>query len=59
MEELNRIRKSIENEDISYGEIVFLSEHQKEVLKTGDIVLAEWAGIPEEEFIKAQEQTNG
>lgn len=47
---LTEIRESIENESISYGEIAFLQEHQQEVkeLFPDDLVLWEWAGIPEE-----------
>lgn len=44
------IRKSIEDECVSYDEIAWLQEHQDEVLKTGDPVLCEWAGIPEEKY---------
>lgn len=47
--ELNRLAKAIQNEeDLSYGEIAFLQDHQKEIYELGDIVLAEWAGIPED-----------
>ena len=48
--ELKRIKKEIEKEQISYAEIFFLQEHQKEIIEMGDVRLAEWAGIPEEEF---------
>ena len=49
--ELERISKAIENEEgISYGEISFLQNHQEEIKKMGDIVLAQWADIPEEEW---------
>lgn len=47
---LNQIKNNIKNECVSYGEIAYLQAHQKDVLETGDIELAEWAGIPEEEY---------
>ena len=49
-ERLRDIKKSIENENISYGEIVFLADHKEEVLESRDIELAQWAGIDEEEY---------
>lgn len=49
---LKQIKKSIENECISYDEIFYLENHQKEVLATGDILLCQWAGITEEVFSK-------
>ena len=49
--ELERISKAIENEeDISYGELFFLQNHKKEIREMGDIRLAEFAGIPENEW---------
>lgn len=48
--ELLEIKKSIEDENISYAEISYLQSHKQEVLNTGDIELAQWAGITEEEF---------
>ena len=48
--ELTEIKKSIENENISYAEISYLQCHIQEVLDTGDIRLCEWAGITEEEY---------
>ena len=44
---LKSIRESIDNENISYNEIFYLQSHQKEVLETGDIILAQWAGLEE------------
>lgn len=49
-DDIEAIKESIKNECVSYGEIAYLQAHQKDVLKTGDIELAEWAGIPEEEY---------
>lgn len=48
--ELTEIKKSIENECISYHEISYLQCHKQEVLDTGDVRLCEWAGITEEEY---------
>ena len=50
--QLRSIRKSIENENVSYGELAFLQSKKEAVLQTGDEVLAEWAGISESEFRK-------
>lgn len=36
--------------DISYDDLAFLQDHQKECLETGDSELCEFAGIPEETF---------
>ena len=49
---LKSIKKSIKNNNISYGEIAWLQNHQKEVKKSGDIELAQWADIPESEWNK-------
>lgn len=51
-ETLKSIKKAIENEGVSYGEILYLQEHQDEVLKSGDIELAQWAGISERRWNK-------
>lgn len=50
--ELKSIRKEIEQEKVSMGEIVFLTAHQTEVKKyfPDDPVMWQWAGIPEEEW---------
>jgi len=53
-DELKRISKEIEKEEISYSEIFFLQEHKAEVLQMGDVRLAEWAGITEEEWNKQE-----
>ena len=51
--ELVRIGEKIKAErDISYGELAFLQAHHKEIYELGDILLAEWAGIPESEWQK-------
>ena len=49
---LAEIKKSIEREDISWGELAFLHAHPRAVLQTGDIELAEWACIEEEDYNK-------
>lgn len=48
--ELKRLRGEVEEENINWGGIVYLQEHQEEIKELGDIVLAQWAGIPEEEW---------
>ena len=48
--ELFRIKKEIEKEQVSYGEIFFLQSHKQEVLDLDDILLAQWADISEQEF---------
>ena len=48
--ELERIKGEIEKEGISYGEIAYLQDHQAEIRALDDIELAQWAGIPEEEW---------
>lgn len=49
-DDIEAIKENIKNECVSYGEIAYLQDHQKEVLETGDIELAEWAGITEEKY---------
>jgi len=44
---LEYLRGEIEAERISYGEIAELQD-LKEYIEPGDVVLAEWAGVPEE-----------
>lgn len=48
--ELEHIRNEINKENVSYSEILYLQNHQDEVKELGDIVLAQWAGIKEEEW---------
>ena len=48
--ELQEIKKSIQDECVSQGEIAYLESHKQEVLDTGDIELCQWAGITEEEY---------
>ena len=45
-ERLEYLRKQIQNECISYGEIAEL-QSLKEHIDAGDIELLEWAGVPE------------
>lgn len=45
--QLSSIRKAIEDENVSYGEIVFLQAHVKYIPKD-DILLLEWAGVEEQ-----------
>lgn len=47
---LESIRKNLRKERISYGEIAELGKHKKHLIKSGDIELAQAAGIPEHEF---------
>ena len=50
-QELKRLSKVIEKEqNISYSEIFFLQEHKAEIMQMGDVRLAEWSGITEEEW---------
>ena len=53
-QELKAIKASIEAESVSYGELAFLEAHKTEIIELGDQTLAEWAGIPENEFRQAQ-----
>jgi hypothetical protein len=46
---LEEIKKSIESENISYGEIIELQTLEKYI--DGDVVLLEWAGVPEGEIL--------
>jgi len=51
--ELERILNDIKaDRDISWGDTIFLQEHQAEIKKyfTGEPVLWEWAEIPEAEW---------
>lgn len=41
-----KIRKSIEFENISYGEIAYLQSHV-EYIDKNDIILLEWVGVEE------------
>ncbi len=50
-ERLEYLRGCIRAESISYGEIAEL-ESLADSIEPGDVELAEWAGIPEEEFAK-------
>ena len=49
--EIKRIRKLIENESVSYDDILFLQQHQTEIKAhfSDDTLLLEWADIPENE----------
>ena len=44
---LGEIRKSIDAECVSYGELVELAS-LAEYIESGDVQLLEWAGVPEE-----------
>lgn len=48
--EILRIRKLIEEESVSWGDIIFLQEHQTEIKNWfgDDLMLCQWAGIDEE-----------
>lgn len=45
------IRKEIENESVSYGEIAFLQNHQEFIKEwfADDLLLLQWAGVPEQD----------
>lgn len=50
-ERLERLRGAIRAEDIGYGELAELAD-LAEHIEPGDVEMAEWAGIPEEDFAK-------
>ena len=54
LEQLNSIREEIEKEQVSYGEIAYLQDHKQEILELGDIVLCQWAGISEDEYMEGK-----
>lgn len=56
LEELANIKNSIKEENASWGELAYLGSHQEEILELGDIELAEWSGIPEEEYQRRQNE---
>ena len=49
---IQELREEIQNETISYGELAELQDlaQSNPELFAGDALLAEWAGIPEEQF---------
>jgi hypothetical protein len=47
---LEEIRQSIDAQSVSYGELAALAD-LAEYIGPGDVELAEWAGIPEEDFV--------
>lgn len=51
-QELERILQAIQAEQVSYGELVFLQAHKREIKKyfPGEPLLWEYAGIPESEY---------
>ena len=53
IDEIEEIKKSIENENISYGEISFLENHKEEIKEffADDVELWQWAGISETEWL--------
>ena len=51
---LDYLRKEIENETISQSEVAELQNYHKEIYALGDVVLAEWAGISEDDWNKNQ-----
>ena len=52
---LDYLRGEIEKECISYDEIIELSSYHKEIYELGDVVLAEWAGISEDDWNSHQQ----
>lgn len=53
IEEIKEIKKSIENENVSYGEIAFLENHKEEIKEffADDVELWQWAGISGTEWL--------
>lgn len=51
---LGYLRAQADNECISYGEIAELQEYHDEIRELDDVVLAEIAGIPEDEWNKTR-----
>lgn len=49
---LEYLRGEIEAERISYSEIAELQDYHKEIYELDDVVLAEWAGISEDDWNK-------
>jgi hypothetical protein len=47
LEKLESIRKSIEAENVSYGELAEL-QRLKDYIKRDDVLLLQWAGVEEE-----------
>ena len=58
MDKLHEIRQSIDNESVSWAEFAFLQGHHKEIYELGDIVLAEWSGILEEDWNRQEAKDN-
>lgn len=48
---LEEIRAAIDAESVSYGELALLAD-LSHYIEPGDVQLAEWAGIPESEFME-------
>ena len=46
------ILQNIHEECVSLDELLYLQNHQQEVLDTGNVELCEAAGIPEEDYRK-------
>ena len=57
-ERLEYLRGEIQNERISYGEIVELQEMASEI-DPNDVLLLEWAGVPEGESPCGEKVTSG
>lgn len=58
-ERLESIRRSIEDECVSYGEIAEL-QSLVEHIDPGDILLLQWAGVPEfEELHEGYDESHG
>lgn len=57
-QEIAEIKKNIQKENVSWGEIAYLQAHRDEILELGDIELAQWAGITEEEWEASQNDRN-
>ena len=55
---LDYLKGEIEKGNISYGELAELQGYKQQILDSGDTELAEWAGIPEEEFMSYQDRNS-
>lgn len=51
---IKSLRNELNHERISYGELAELGRYKKHLIRSGDVHLAEAAGIPEHEFMRHQ-----
>ena len=55
---LAEILHAIEQQRISTTEIMYLQDHWREVIESGNIELAQWAGIEESDYMRTHEHAN-